>query len=114
MSVGIGADHRLKQRCGDLQRRGDQADLAEVEMVGGFQDRIQSRDHGLHHVIEKMADGDGGQNAERGGLRVVPGMRGEARGKDCAGHFFFSVSGSVGFIGAGIPLLPVCLKSQTD
>ena len=64
--------------CSDA---GDQPDLAEVEMVGSLEDRIDGGDDRLHHVVEQMAEADGGQDAEGGGFGVV-GWAGEG----CGGH----------------------------
>jgi hypothetical protein len=60
VSVGIKADQGLEKTGGDLQGSGNEADLAEVEVVRSFEDRINGGDDGLHHVVEEMAEGDGG------------------------------------------------------
>ena len=63
--VRVKADERLQQRSRDLEREGDQADLAEVQREGGFQDRIERRDERLHHVVEEMAEADGEKDRRR-------------------------------------------------
>ena len=73
--VGIDADQRLEERGGDLERSRDHADLAEVEVIGSFEDRINRGDDGLHHVVEEMAEGDRGQDAEGGRFGVVGDAR---------------------------------------
>ena len=54
MLVGVVADERLKQRAGDLEGQGDDADPHEVEGVGFLDDRIDGGDQGLDQVVEKM------------------------------------------------------------
>ena len=44
MGVGVDADEGLQERGGDLKRCGDHADLTEIEMIGGFEDRINGGD----------------------------------------------------------------------
>ena len=60
MKVGIHADEGLEQRGGDLEGRRDHADLAEVEVIRSLEDGVDGGNDGLHHVVEKMAEGDGG------------------------------------------------------
>jgi hypothetical protein len=80
--VGIDADQGLEERGGDLKGCGDHPDLAEIEVVGGLEDRINGGDDGLHHVVEEMAEGDGGEDAESGGF----GRAGDGEGG--GGHYF--------------------------
>ena len=42
-AIGDHADHRLQHRCGELEREGDQSDLAEIQVVRVLQDRIDRR-----------------------------------------------------------------------
>src|SRR5258708_17174244 len=65
-AVGVETDKRLEERRRRLAGERDQADLAEVEMERAFQQRIDRRDQRLHHVVEEMAEADGGQNREGG------------------------------------------------
>jgi hypothetical protein len=84
MGVCIDADQRLEQRSGDLERSRDHADLTEVQMIGGFQDRIDGGHDRLHHVIKKVAETDGSKDAKRS----CPGVGGGARRKGGRGHSF--------------------------
>ena len=56
--VGIGADHGLQQRSGNLERQRQKADLLEVQTVILLEHRVDGRKQRLHHVIEKMAEAD--------------------------------------------------------
>ena len=63
-AVGVGADQRLQQRRGDLERERDQADLAEVERVVLLQDRVDRRQQRLDHVVQQMREADRVQHRE--------------------------------------------------
>ena len=66
MMVGIQPDDRLQQRRGELEREGDQADLAEVQMEARLEHGIHGRQQRLHHVVEQVAEADGEQDGKRG------------------------------------------------
>ena len=68
-NVRIEADQRLKQRSGGLKGESDEADLAEIQPKGGFQDRIERRHERLHHIVEEMAETDGEEDREDGLVR---------------------------------------------
>ena len=89
MGVGIDADQGLEQRGGDLEGRGDHADLAEVEVVGSLEDRVDGGYDGLHHVVEEMAERDRPEDTEGGG----PGVVGDAWRDGGGGHYSFSLPG---------------------
>jgi len=59
------ADKWLQQRGGDLEGQGNQADLAEIQMKRGFQDRVDGGQQRLDHVVEEMAEADGGEDANQ-------------------------------------------------
>ena len=88
VGVGVDPDQGLEERGRDLEGCGDHADLAEIQVVRSFEDRVDGGDDGLHHVVEEMAEGDGGEDAEGGG----PGVGSDAR-ESCGGHYLFSVAG---------------------
>jgi hypothetical protein len=81
LAVGEMSDHRLQQRCGELERQCDQSDLREVERVTLFQDRIDRRNQRLHGVVEEMRQADAAEHdvsrPRRGGLGH--GRRGHVR-----------------------------------
>ena len=60
--VGEMSDHRLQQRCGELERQRDHSDLREVERVAVFKDRIDRRDQRLHRVVEEVRKTDSRQH----------------------------------------------------
>ena len=62
--VRVEADYGLKQRGRELVGEPNQADLREVEVVGGFEDGVDSRQQRLHHVIEAMAQTDRAEYGE--------------------------------------------------
>jgi len=66
VAVAVEPDERLQQRCGEGGGEGDQAYLAEVQMEGVAQQRINRGQQRLHRVVEKMAKADGQQNFENG------------------------------------------------
>src|SRR5207302_3432126 len=51
-TVGIETDEGLENGSGQLQSKGDQAHLAEIEMEGVLEKRINGGDHGLNSVIQ--------------------------------------------------------------
>ena len=68
-SVGEVADDRLQQRRRRLVGERDEADLAEVQAIGRLQDRIHSRQHRLHQIVQAVTDADRGEDAERSSVR---------------------------------------------
>ena len=72
-AVGVESHQRLQQRRGELRGERDQADLAEIEVVGLLEQGIDGRDHRLHHVVQQMAKADRAQHAECG-LCLLPGF----------------------------------------
>ena len=58
------ADEGLEERGGDLVGEGEEADLGEVEVEGGFEDGIDGGQERLHHVVEEVAEAGGGEDAE--------------------------------------------------
>jgi len=74
-AIGEVADEGLEEGCGDLESKGDEADLGEVELELGFEDGVNGGQDGLHHVIDEVAKADGGEDAEErgGGLGVGVG-----------------------------------------
>ena len=60
------ADDGLKERGGDLEGESEDADLGEVEMEGAFEDGVDRRQEGLHHVVEEMTEAGGGEYAQQG------------------------------------------------
>ena len=63
-AIGIGSDDRLQERGGDLERKGQQADLPEAQLVGALQHRIQRGQQRLLHVVQQVAEADRGQDRE--------------------------------------------------
>ena len=94
MGVGINAHQRLQKRRCDLERRRDHADLAEIKVVGRFENGIDGGHDRLHHVVEKMAETDRREDAKRRGSGV-----GCKTGKGYAGHEYFIVSRNGGSFG---------------
>ena len=60
--VGHHPDDRLQHRGGKLESQRNQPDLAEIQLIGLFQDRIQRRHQRLVHVVEQMAGGQRDQD----------------------------------------------------
>ena len=87
VGVGVDPDQGLEERGRDLEGCGDHADLTEIEMIRGLEDRIHGGHDGLHHVVEEVAEADSGEDAEGGGPCVVR----EARGEGGGGHSFLIV-----------------------
>ena len=58
MAVGIAADKRLQDRGGHLEDERDETDLGERKTEFGFEQRIDRRNHRLHHVVEQVGDAD--------------------------------------------------------
>jgi hypothetical protein len=74
MTITVESDERLEQRRGKRGCKGDQSDLAKVQAKGVSEQRIKSREKGLHGVVEEMTDTDSEQDFERGALSS-PGAR---------------------------------------
>ncbi len=83
-AIGVPADQRLQQRRGDLVGEREQADLAEIQRVMRLQQRIDRRQQRLDHVVEEMAEADGGEHlqyrvrgaaAHRGLVAFIEGIR---------------------------------------
>ena len=73
MAVGIAADERLQDRGGHLEDERDETDLGERKTEFGFEQRIDRRNHRLHHVVEQMGDADEQQDRRRsfaGAVRI--------------------------------------------
>ena len=68
-SVGEVSDDRLQQRRRRLVGKRDETDLPEVQAIRRLQDRIDSRQHRLHQIVQAVADADRGQDAERSSVR---------------------------------------------
>ena len=68
MTITVESDQRLEQRRGKRGSKGDQTDLAKVQAKGVSEQRIKSREKGLHRVVEEMTDTDSEQDLERGAL----------------------------------------------
>ena len=66
VAIGIEADDRLQEGCGDLECQSDESDLPEIEMEGLLEHRIDGGQQRLHQVVQEMADADGGQDGEDG------------------------------------------------
>lgn len=64
MVIGIEPNQRLQQGCRNLVSQGDQADLCEAEAEDTLQQRVDRRDQGLEHIVQKMRKTDGPQNLE--------------------------------------------------
>ena len=98
MAVGDVADDRLQDRGGDLEREGDEPDLAEVERERALEHRVDRHDQRLDHVVEHVAQADGGEHQHGGLVRAAPvaglcvgghGLRldrGAERGCGCSGR----------------------------
>ncbi len=73
--VGDQPDDRLQQRCGDGVREGNEPNLAEVQTVGGLQNRVDRGEDRLQQVVQTVAETDCAQDAERslGCRRTWPG-----------------------------------------
>ena len=72
MPVRKGTHDRLQKGGGHLEDQRDDADLGEGEAEPGLQQRIDGRNHGLHHVVEQMRRTDHQQNR----IYRFPGRRG--------------------------------------
>ena len=73
-AVGIEADKRLEDRAGGLEDQGDQADLREIEVEAGLQQRVDGRQQHLHRVVQHVADAGADQHGEdcaAGGLAEI-------------------------------------------
>ena len=66
MLVGIEADDGLEERAGQLQDERDEANLREIELKVLFENRIDGRNQRLHHVVEQVAEAEGGEDFEGG------------------------------------------------
>lgn len=56
------ANEGLQKRGGELIRERDQTDLTEIEVVAGFENRINGREQRLNDVIQEMGEADGDQD----------------------------------------------------
>ena len=79
--IGVKADDRLQNRRHQLERERDETDLAEAQMVGSLENRVSSRNHRLHSVIEQVTKADRRKDAE-GGLSLC----GCGKRPRCYGH----------------------------
>ena len=61
--IGVEADRGLQQRCRDLVDQRDQTDLAEAEPEGLLDHGIDRWQQRLHHVVQKVAEAETGENA---------------------------------------------------
>jgi hypothetical protein len=66
--VGPEADDGLKERGGDLIGESDEADLGKVKLERGFQNRVDGGQQRLHHVVDEVANADGGEDTEERGV----------------------------------------------
>ena len=64
-------DHRLKERGGELEDEGDEADLEEAQRELLAEHRIKRRRERLHHVVEHVRGAERDQDAERRGLGAL-------------------------------------------
>ena len=76
--VGIMADHRLEHRAAHLENKGQHADLREIELIIGFDNRINRRQQGLDGVVDQMSD------AQRDQDRVYRFVLGHRIGACCS------------------------------
>ena len=63
-AVGVQAYEGLQHAGDQLIGKGDQADLAEIEMKRAFENGIDGGDQRLGHVVQQMAEADRGQNSK--------------------------------------------------
>ncbi len=68
-------DQRLKERGGELEDEGDEADLEEAQREPLMEDRIERRRERLHHVVEHMRGAERDQDADRRRLGAPDGSR---------------------------------------
>ena len=74
-AIGIQANQRLQERCGELGRECDEPDLPEIEVVGSFENGIDRWDQRLEDVVEEVGETDRGKDAKRRAARVSGGGR---------------------------------------
>ena len=63
MPVGKTPHQGLQNGRRDLVRQCQQANLRETELVAAFEQRVQSQNQRLQHVVQKMGAADGAQYA---------------------------------------------------
>ena len=86
-AIGIQANQRLQERCGELGRECDESDLPEIEAVGSFENGIDRRDQRLEDVVEEVGEADRSEDAKRHTTR----LSGNRKCGDGA-HSAFSIS----------------------
>lgn len=94
MAVCIESDEGLQQRRGHLENQRDDSDLGEREAEFLLQERVDGRDHRLHHVVQQVGDADHEQyRVDCSGLREAPQacVRGFCKRLHCCGLWFFSI-----------------------
>lgn len=94
MAVCVESDEGLQQRRGHLENQRDDSDLGEREAEFLLQERVDGRDHRLHHVVQQVGDADHEQyRVDRSGLREAPQacVRGFCKRLHCCGLWFFSI-----------------------
>jgi hypothetical protein len=64
--VGELADDGLEEGGDDLVGESEEAEVGEVEVKLALEDRVDRREQRLHHVVEEVAEADGGEDAEEG------------------------------------------------
>ena len=92
MAVCIESDEGLQQRRGHLENQRDDSDLGEREAEFLLQERVDGRDHRLHHVVQQVGDADHEQyRVDCSGLREAPQacVRGFCKRLHCCGLWFF-------------------------
>jgi hypothetical protein len=66
MFIGPVADHRLKQRRGQLEGQGDHPDLHEGQGKLRLKQRVNRQNQRLDHIVQQMGQADCAQNTKRG------------------------------------------------
>lgn len=75
MEVGQPPGNRLQERRGELKNQRDEADLREREAEFLFEQRIDRRNDGLHHIVEQMGGTDHQQDRIDRSARPVHFLR---------------------------------------
>jgi len=68
MTVAVKPNERLEQRRRECRGKGNQTDLPEIQAKGTAEQRVKSRQKGLHRIVEEMADTDRNQDLKRRAL----------------------------------------------